>query len=278
MLLRMAKNSKGGAARFQCKPGSKTRLDSIDPASTGGIDRPTADSVLEGNRQELAKLQYRLWAENKRSLLVVLQGMDTSGKDGVVRHVVTGMNPEGAKVTSFKKPSEAELDHDFLWRIHNACPARGEVAVFNRSHYEDVLIVRVHSLVAKEVWRPRFDIINAFERNLVSEGTTIVKIFLHISKDEQKSRLIERLRDPEKNWKFNPGDVEERKHWDHYQEAYEDVLQRCGTPLAPWHVVPADRKWYRDWAVSEILLDTMRQMAPTAPRGRFKIKDFNFDE
>lgn len=274
----MSKKSKDAAARFVCKPGSRIRLSSIDPASTSGVDRPTADAVLESNRQELASLQYRLWAENRRSLLVVLQGMDTSGKDGVVRHVVSGMNPEGVKVTSFKKPSESELDHDFLWRIHSACPARGEIAVFNRSHYEDVLIVRVHSLVPKEVWKPRFDIINAFERSLVGEGTTMVKIFLHISKEEQKNRLVERLKDPEKNWKFNPGDVEERKHWDEYQDAYQDVFERCGTGEAPWHVVPADHKWYRDWAVSEILLQTLRGMAPRAPRGRFKVKDFNFDE
>ncbi len=262
---------------FACKPGTKTRLASIDPASTAGIDKQRAAFELEHNREELGKLQYRLWAQNTQSLLVVLQGMDTSGKDGVVRHVVTGMNPEGAKVVSFKKPSEIELDHDFLWRIHAACPARGEVAVFNRSHYEDVLIVRVHSLVPEEVWRPRFEIINAFERSLVREGTTIVKIFLHISKDEQKGRLIERLKDPEKNWKFNAGDIEERKHWDEYQRAYEDVLARCSTPEAPWHVVPADHKWYRNWAVSEILLTTLRRMAPSAPRGRFKVKSFKFD-
>ncbi|MEK6703273.1 MAG: polyphosphate kinase 2 family protein [Planctomycetota bacterium] len=274
----MPKTPNSAAARFLRKPGSKTRLASIDPASTPGIDKLRAEAELARNREELEKLQYRLWAQNTQALLVVLQGMDTSGKDGVVRQVVTGMNPEGSRVTSFKKPSEVELDHDFLWRIHSACPARGEVAVFNRSHYEDVLIVRVHALVPKEVWRPRYEIINGFERTLVGDGTTIVKIFLHISKDEQKRRLIERLEDPEKNWKFNPGDVEERKHWDEYQEAYEDVISRCGTPEAPWHVVPADHKWYRNWAVSEILLHAMREMAPKPPRGRFKVKDFKFDE
>ncbi len=237
-----------------------------------------AEARLESNKQKLAVLQYRLWAENARSVLLVLQGMDTSGKDGVVRHVMTGMNPSGLRITSFKKPSEEEVDHDFLWRIHNAAPAKGEVGVFNRSHYEDVLVVRVHGLVPTRVWRARFEQINSFEKLLVDGGTTVVKCFLQISKEEQKRRLIDRLKDPQKNWKFNAGDIEERKRWDQYMNAYEDVLARCGTEHAPWHVIPSDRKWYRDWAVSEVLLHTLEKMNPRPPRGKLKVSDFFKDD
>ncbi len=260
-------------------------LSRIDPRSTAGVSVPSRDDEalkevaeqrLKENRDTLQKLQYRLWAENKRSLLVVMQGMDTSGKDGVVRHVIAGMNPEGCKVTSFKKPSEIELDHDFLWRIHQQCPAKGEIAVFNRSHYEDVLVVRVHGLVPEPVWRARYETINAFEKSLADSGTTIVKLFLHISKAEQKERLLARLADPEKNWKFNEGDIAERKKWASYQRAYEEAIAKCNTPYAPWHIIPADRKWYRNWAVSEILVKTLEAMDPKPPKGTFTAGQFKF--
>jgi PPK2 family polyphosphate:nucleotide phosphotransferase len=263
--------------------GKPLKLAAIDPASTPGLKpgkngeaKAKAEAELEANRETLQKLQYRLWAENKRSVLLVMQGMDTSGKDGVVRHVISGMNPEGCKVVSFKKPSEIELDHDFLWRIHAACPAKGEIGVFNRSHYEDVLVVRVHNLIPEKVWRERYDLINAFERSLTASGTVVVKVFLHISKDEQKERLLARLADPEKNWKFNAGDVAERQKWDDYQKAYEDALSKCSTAESPWHVVPADRKWYRNWAVSQILVDTLEAMDPKPPKGTFKASQFKF--
>lgn len=260
------------------------RLAAVPPDSTPGITlgrdvdaaKARAEKELEANRDKLQKLQYRLWAENKRSLLIVMQGMDTSGKDGVVRHVIAGMNPEGCKVTSFKKPSEIELDHDFLWRIHQQCPAKGEIGVFNRSHYEDVLVVRVHGLVPEKVWRARYETINAFEKSLADSGTTIVKLFLHISKAEQKERLLARLADPEKNWKFNEGDIAERRKWASYHRAYEEAIAKCNTPHAPWHIIPADRKWYRNWAVSEILVKTLEAMNPQPPKGTFDASKFRF--
>ncbi|MCC6426174.1 MAG: polyphosphate kinase 2 family protein [Phycisphaerales bacterium] len=259
---------------LQLPAGKRVKLLDRNAARTPGVrDRAEAEQRLAANREKLGELQYRLWAENERAILLVLQGMDTSGKDGVVRHVLTGMNPTGLRVTSFKKPSEVEMDHDFLWRIHEAAPARGEVGVFNRSHYEDVLVVRVHGLVPRTVWSRRYAQINEFEGLLTGEGTTIVKCFLHISKDEQKQRLLDRIKDPEKNWKFNQTDVTERRHWADYMAAYEDVLGKCGTEWAPWHIIPADRKWYRNWAISEILVKTMERMNPRPPRGTFKASE-----
>jgi PPK2 family polyphosphate:nucleotide phosphotransferase len=266
-------------SRFRVSPGTKVKLREHDPEMTAGVrDREEAERQLEKNVNRLAELQYHLWAERKRSLLLVLQGMDTSGKDGVVRHVMTGINPSGCRVTSFKKPSEEETERDFLWRIHKAVPARGEIGVFNRSHYEDVLIVRVHHLVEPAVWKARYEQINAFEQILSDSGTTIVKCFLHISRAEQKKRLLARLEDPAKNWKFNAGDIEERKHWKGYVTAYEDAMSRCSTQGAPWHIIPADRKWYRDWLVSELLVQTLEGMNPRTPEGTMKKSDFFIDD
>ncbi len=219
--------------------------------------------------EELRALQYRLFAENRRTVLVVLQAMDAAGKDGLVRGVFSGLNPQGCTVTSFKAPSPEELHHDFLWRIHKAVPPHGEIGVFNRSHYEDVLVVRVHDLVPREVWKARYDQINAFENLLAANGVTLVKIYLHISREEQKKRLLERLDNPERNWKFSEADLAERKYWNDYEAAYEAALGRCSTPAAPWHVIPADHKWYRNWAVAHLLLRTLRDMKLTypAPRG-----------
>jgi PPK2 family polyphosphate:nucleotide phosphotransferase len=223
-------------------------------------DKARADSDLADYLAELRGLQYRLFAENRRAVLLVLQGMDAAGKDGTIRHVLAGLNPQGCRVTAFKTPTSLELAHDFLWRIHQAVPPTGEIGVFNRSHYEDVLIARVRGLVPKTVWRARYEQINAFERHLTANGIVIVKCFLHISRREQLQRLSERLDDPERNWKFSAGDIEERKYWNDYQRAYADALERCSTKAAPWHVVPSDHKWYRNWAVARLLLETLRGM------------------
>ncbi|MDT7549857.1 MAG: hypothetical protein QOE84_2251 [Actinomycetota bacterium] len=218
---------------------------------------------------KLADLQERLYADGKsggtRRVVVVLQGMDTSGKDGAVKHVVGLVNPAGVKITSFGKPTKEELRHDFLWRVTRALPLPGYVGVFNRSHYEDVLIVRVHDLVPKEQWEARYDLINAWEAEQVAKGVTFVKVFLHISYDEQRRRLLARLSDVRKHWKINPGDIDERKLWESYREAYAALLQRCSTEVAPWYVVPADRKWYRNWALSHLLLETLEDIDPQWP-------------
>jgi PPK2 family polyphosphate:nucleotide phosphotransferase len=259
------------------KPGSRVNLARIKPSSTPGLEGPRdeersrAEEELAAMLPRLAKLQYRLYAENSRAVLVVLQGMDTSGKDGVVRHVFSGLNPQGCHVTSFKKPSEAEADRDFLWRIHAAVPARGEIGVFNRAHYEDVLITRVHDFIPKKVWSRRYAMINDFERFLAENHVTILKFFLHISKEEQLERLQARLDDPEKNWKFALGDIEERKFWPAYQQAYRDAISNCSTDWAPWYVIPADRKWYRNWAIAKVLLETLEDMNPKIPKATIDV-------
>lgn len=252
---------------WRVKAGKSFDLSKIDssgtPGSPGG--RTECDAALQELREEFATLQEKLWGEDRRSLLIVLQAMDTGGKDGVIRHVLKGVNPQGVRVVSFKAPTPEELDHDFVWRIHRAAPARGEIGVFNRSHYEDVGIVRVHSLVPEDIWRQRYDLINNFERQLVHGETVILKFFLHISAEEQKERLQARLDDPDKRWKFNKGDLEERKHWNDYQLAYTEALERTATPDAPWFVIPADHKWYRNWAVASVIAETLRKMDPKFP-------------
>ncbi len=260
---------------LRVKPGENAVLRDADAARTPGVaGKEEAGVGLEENRTAIGALQYRLWGENTRALLVVLQGMDTAGKDGVIRKVFTGMNPQGCRVTSFKEPSKEESDHDFLWRIHKAVPGKGELGVFNRSHYEDVLVVRVHQLVPESVWGTRYEIINTFERLLTSNDVTIVKICLHLSKAEQKKRILARLANPEKNWKFAPRDLEERKRWNDYIEAYQAMLSRCSTPEAPWYVVPSDNKWYRNWAVSELMVKTLERMDPKLPKASFPPGEF----
>ena len=252
--------------RFLVKPGSKVDLAAVDTRDSAGIkSKDEARKRLVKNTQRLNALQYTLYAENRRSLLIVLQGMDTAGKDGTIRHVMTGVNPQGCRVQAFKAPSHTELDHDFLWRVHRVVPPRGEIGIFNRSHYEDVLVVRVHDLVPKSVWSKRYDQINRFENNLAETGTTILKFFIHISRDEQRARLQARLDDPRKTWKFNPADLEERKLWDEYIKAYEAALERCSTSWAPWFVIPSGRKWFRNLAVSEIIADTLEAMDLKTP-------------
>jgi PPK2 family polyphosphate:nucleotide phosphotransferase len=221
---------------------------------------------LADDLERLRELQTLLFADGRFSLLVVLQAMDTGGKDGTIRHVMSGLNPAGCIVTSFKVPSSEEASHDFLWRIHKAAPARGMIGVFNRSHYEDVLVVRVHGLVPKRVWKARYRQINEFERHLTENGVTILKFYLHISKAEQAKRLRERISDKKKNWKFAAGDVEERKLWGKYQRAYEDALNRCSTPWAPWYVVPADRKWARDALVARTMVRALEGLSLRYPK------------
>jgi PPK2 family polyphosphate:nucleotide phosphotransferase len=252
--------------RWRVKAGSRVRLGDFDPRADLGLKKERAERELEDHRRRLADLHQLLWAENRRALLIVLQGMDTSGKDSTIRHVMSGINPQGCTVTSFKRPSEEEADHGFLWRIHRAVPARGDIGIFNRSHYEDVLVVRVRGLAPERVWRRRYEQINAFEKLLADNAVTILKFFLHISKGEQGERLQERLEDPTKNWKFSANDLEERKLWDEYQRAYEEALARCSTEHASWHIVPADRKWVRNWMISRVIVDTMQAMKMTWPR------------
>lgn len=251
---------------LRVKPGRKVSLGRWKASSTPGVDgEEQAREQTERALERLEELQYRLHAERRQSLLVVLQGMDCAGKDGVVRKVMTGFDPLGVRVKPFKVPSEEERAHDYLWRVHREVPAAGEVVVFNRSHYEDVLVVRVHELVPRAVWSKRYAQINAFEELLAASGTTVLKFFLHLSRGEQQQRLLERLDDPLKRWKFNAGDLDERGKWKDYRRAYEEALGRCSTKHAPWWVIPADRKWYRDWAVSQVLLRTFERMAPRVP-------------
>ena len=254
--------------------GKKIRLKDINAGDTGSYN--SKDEALErvGQLQEkLRELQERLYAEDKRSLLLIFQAMDTGGKDGAVKSLLTGINPAGVQVTSFKAPSTEELDHDYLWRVHQKVPARGVIGVWNRSHYEDVLIVRVHDLVEKSVWKTRYAQINAFEELLAVNGVTILKFFLHVSKDEQKARLQARLDDPSKNWKFNVGDLKERALWDDYQRAYEDAINECSTAHAPWHIVPANHKWGRNIAIAEAIVDAFEAMKPQYPQVSFNPKE-----
>jgi PPK2 family polyphosphate:nucleotide phosphotransferase len=258
-------------------PGSKVSLAGIDPAATHGVDKAAAGEQLDKNRKRLSVLQYLLYAEARRSFLMVLQGIDAGGKDGTIRHVMSGLNPQGVTVTSFKAPEGEEKRHDYLWRVHKAVPESGKLGIFNRSHYEDVLIVRVHNLVPKPVWSKRFDQINDFERMLASSGVRIVKFLLYISKEEQAKRFRRRLEDKARNWKFSPDDIKEREYWDQYIEAYDDVLRKCSTEKAPWYVIPANRKWFRNLAVSQIMLDVLENMDLKYPKSAADLSKIHFD-
>jgi PPK2 family polyphosphate:nucleotide phosphotransferase len=248
-------------------PGKKFRLADASTDDTFPFkEKDDAHTATADNVATLRELQEVFYAEAKRALLVVVQAMDTGGKDGAIKHVFHGVDPQGCQVTSFKVPSAVERSHDALWRHHLACPGKGIIGIHNRSHYETVLVERVKDLAPKGVWSKRYEHINAFERMLADEGTVIVKFFLHISKDEQKRRLEARLKDPHKNWKFNPGDLVEREHWADYQDAYEDALNRCSTEWAPWYVIPADKKWFRNWAVSDLIVKTLKELKPQYPK------------
>lgn len=249
-------------------PGSEVDLRSVDPGSTDGSPgKERSTDAFDGLHERLAGLQERLWAEHVRSLLLVLQAIDAGGKDGTIKHLFGGLNATGARVVSFKVPSEEERAHDFLWRVHRHTPGRGEVVVFNRSHYEDVLVVRVKGLAPEAVWRPRYRFIRDFEENLAAAGTRVVKVFLHISREEQAERFRDRLADPTKRWKFSAGDLDERARWDDYQAAFAEAIGRTSSASAPWYVVPADKKWYRNWAVSSILVETLEEVDPQYPPG-----------
>lgn len=259
------------------RSGEKVHLSKYDPDETLGWHKGhKMESGLEDAIQRIDTLQYRFSAERKRALLIVLQGLDTAGKDGTIRHVMSGMNPQGCKVTSFKVPTADEAAHDFLWRIHKSVPERGEIGIFNRSHYEDVLVVRVHKLVPKEVWSKRYDQINEFESILAANGTRILKFFLHISKDEQKRRLLQRIDDPDRNWKLSEADFHERKFWDDYTNAYEHALAKCSTEDAPWFVIPANKKWFRNLAVSHIIAETLEDMNPKFPPPTVDVSKLKF--
>jgi len=248
------------------------RLADVNPAGTPGLKKPKrAVKDLKKHRAKLFKLQEKLYAENKRAILLVLQGMDTSGKDGSITHVIGNMNPQGVQITTFKQPTPEEKRHGFLWRIRRSLPEVRKVGIFNRSHYEDVLIVRVHDLAPLNVVERRYDLINRFEKHVTNQRTKIVKICLHISYDEQRNRLMDRLKDPDKQWKFNEHDIDERAYWDDYQSAYSIAITRCSTRYAPWYVVPANDKNYRNWAVARILIETLEEMDPQYPHPRLDV-------
>lgn len=265
--------------KYRVKPGSRVDLSEWDPndksAFPGGKEEGR-ERLLELN-QELEELQELLYAEHERQVLIVLQAMDTGGKDGTIRHVFEGVNPQGVRVASFKKPAPEELDHDYLWRVHKQTPGKGEIVIFNRSHYEDVLVVRVHNLAPEKVWSKRYDHINDFERMLADEGATILKFFLHIDLDEQKERLQARLDEPHKHWKFDPGDLKERKLWSEYTKAYEDAISKTSTDWAPWHVVPANRKWYRNLVIGAAIVETLKGLDMCHPEPDFDPADMRIE-
>lgn len=247
-------------------PGKKVRLADVNAGqSEHYASKKEVLGELEEQRLRIQDLQARMYAENRRGILIVLQAMDTGGKDGTIKHVFSGVNPQGCRVSSFKAPNPEEANHDFLWRYHKSVPARGRIGIFNRSHYEDVLVVRVKKLVPKKVWRERYGLINDFEANLVHNDISVIKFYLHISKDEQKRRLESRLADPDKRWKFSANDIKERALWDDYQEAFEDAINKTSTECAPWYVVPANKKWYRNLVVARTIADTLEAMNPKFP-------------
>ena len=260
--------------RFRVAPGREVRLQDIDPDHKDKeVTKEEAEQTLVALSTKLGALQYLLYAEDRRSVLICLQGLDASGKDGTITHVLGAMNPQGTRVHAFKVPSPEEAAHDFLWRAHRQVPARGEVVVFNRSYYEDVLVVRVHELVPKAVWAQRYDLINAFERTLAEGGTTILKFYLHISPEEQLERFKQRLDDPARRWKISETDYTDRALWPAYRRAYEDVFARTSTPHAPWYIIPADRKWYRNLAISHIVIETLESLGMTTPQPSVDLKD-----
>jgi PPK2 family polyphosphate:nucleotide phosphotransferase len=264
--------------RLRIKPGDQPELRDRDPMDKVGFDdEEAARAETKALAKSINELQDRLYAEGRRSLLVVLQGTDSSGKDGTIQSVFGLTSPLGVSVTAFKRPSDEELAHDYLWRVHHACPRRGMIGIFNRSHYEDVLVAKVRKLVPAETIEQRYDQINAFEKMLVENGTLVLKFMLHISKDEQKERLQARLDDPTKNWKFESGDLDDRKLWDEFTKAYETMLHRCSTAWAPWHVIPADRKWVRNVLIATIVKGTLDAMNPSYPQVAWDPSDIRID-
>lgn len=268
----MSHNHSADTPAVRVAPSQPLRLADIDPNTTKPYkDKKYAKERLKELRKQLSDLQENLYAEHQQSLLLVFQAIDTGGKDGAIRNLLTGLNPAGVQVAAFKAPSKEELNHDFLWRIHQQTPGKGHVGVFNRSHYEDVLVTRVHDLIGPEVWLPRYQDINNFEQLLTRDRTRVIKFFLHISKEEQAERLQARLDDPAKRWKFEPADLAERKLWEKYQEAFQDALTTCSTPDAPWYVIPANKKWARDLAIAEIVVAALTEMNPQPPAADFDL-------
>ncbi|MCP3977195.1 MAG: polyphosphate kinase 2 family protein [bacterium] len=265
--------------RYRVAPGSDIDLKDWDPDDLAAFsgDKDEARDLFEDMVERIAELQHVMWAEDKHSLLVVIQAMDTGGKDSTIRSVFSGVNPQGVRVANFKSPTSVELEHDYLWRVHPHTPGKGEIAVFNRSHYEDVLIVRVLGFAPEEKWQRRYGHINDFERLLTDEGTTVVKLYLHISKEEQAERLQERLDTPEKLWKFNKGDLDHRALWPEYMKAFEAVLSKTSTEDAPWYIIPANRKWYRNYVIGTIILDTLESMNMEFPSPEEGLEDVVID-
>ena len=260
--------------KFLVAPGDPIRLKELDPRFTDKHEnKHSAGSKIAKLQQRMDDLQFQLYAENRHSLLICLQALDAGGKDGVVRHVIGSMNPQGCRVAGFKQPTAEEQAHDFLWRIEQKTPRRGEIVIFNRSHYEDVIVVRVHNLVPRKIWSQRYEQINDFERRLVANGTHILKFFLHISKEEQLDRFKDRLADPGRWWKISEADYLERKYWDDYAVAYEDAINKCSTEDAPWFVIPSDRKWFRNLAISRIIVETMEKLGLQTPKPTVNIAD-----
>ncbi len=262
--------------QYRIKTGQKVSLKEMPTVKDKSVDKDEAvDKLMPDNLQAMADLQEKLYAENQYALLVVLQAMDAAGKDGAIKHVMSGLNPQGVQVVAFKQPSSEELDHDYLWRIGRALPRRGEIGIFNRSHYEEVIVAKVHNLVQnqqipkelidKDIWQDRYRQMNDFEQYLTENGTKVVKIYLHVSREEQRQRLLDRINEPEKNWKFSSGDVKERKHWSTYMDAYEEMMENTSTQHAPWYCVPADNKWYARYVVSQIVLEQLQAINPHFP-------------
>jgi PPK2 family polyphosphate:nucleotide phosphotransferase len=269
--------SAAGSDRWRVAPGGRPKLETIDAGATPGAPgaRARTEAATAKLSERLAELQWQLYAEGRHSLLVLLQAMDAGGKDGTIRHVFQSANPQGVRVAAFKEPTAIELAHDFLWRVHAQAPAKGELVLFNRSHYEDVLVARVHRLVPRHVWRARFKQIRAFEELLAATGTTILKVFLHISREEQAVRLRQRVDDPTKRWKLQRSDLAERALWDDYRAAYEEAIERTTTDAAPWYVIPANHKWFRNWAVSRLVVDALERLDPRFPAAEPGIEDID---
>jgi PPK2 family polyphosphate:nucleotide phosphotransferase len=263
---------------LRVEPGAKVRLSKLNPDDTFGFHKdPRTRDTLQHNLRKLSELQALLYADRRKAVLIVLQAPDAGGKDGAIRHVMSGVNPQGCEVTSFKAPSTEELDHDFLWRVHKAVPRRGDIGIFNRSHYEDVLIARVHNLVPKSVWSERYAQINAFEKMLAENHVQILKFFLHISREEQRKRFNARIQDPKRNWKISAADFSERDYWSDYLDAYEDVLSKCSTEWAPWYIIPSNKKWFRNLAIAEIVVTALDNMKLRYPAPSVDLANLKLD-
>lgn len=264
--------------RLMVHEGNKIKLQKLNPGDDFNVNENEAEHVLKQNlMKQISDLQYRLYAERKKALLIIFQGIDTSGKDSTIRHVIKAFNPQSCTVKAFKEPTAEDLYHDFLWRIHKSTPAKGEIVIFNRSHYEDIIQPRVHKTIHKSIWTRRYDHINAFERCLSDNNTKIIKFFLYISKKEQRKRLEERLTDPLKQWKISEGDIEDRRYWSRYLAAYQDIIHKCSNLSAPWYVIPANKKWFRDLVVSLIIVNTLEKLKPKIPKPTIDLSRMTID-